>query len=90
MKMRALKPGAMIEEGDYLKQDNWTGIRWYKFTRTTAKLAMVNWNEKAEGKFQRVISDTGICKSGQGKDVWSQTQYSAWRPIKTDETGIGQ
>lgn len=83
MKVQKLKAGATIEAGDVICHDSWTGKSWFKVVRTTAKFAVVRWNDKTTGKFPRVVPEVGLRPSGR-RDIWSTTRYSAWRPVKVE------
>ena len=79
MKVRKLNNGDLIEAGDVIRHDSWHGKKWFKVVRTTPKFAIVAWNDIATGKFQRVVQSPFRCC--EKRDIWSSTQYSAWRPI---------
>lgn len=80
MRVQRIKVGATIEVGDVICNDSWTGKSWHKIVRTTEKFAVVQWNSTATGKFPRIVPSIGLRPCGK-KDLWSTTQYSAWRPV---------
>lgn len=84
MKVRKLAAGATIQDGDLICHDSWMGKKWFKVVRTTEKFAIVAWNDTATSKFPRVVPSSGLHPSGK-RDIWTTTQYSAWRPIPVDE-----
>jgi hypothetical protein len=81
MKVRKLLDGELVEAGDVLRHNSFMGKKWFKFVRVTPKFAVVKWNENSEGKFKRVVSEFGMRPCGS-RDIWAQTEYSAWRPVK--------
>lgn len=84
MKVNKLKPKATIEVGDYIQSDNWTGKTWFKVVRVTAKFAIVKWNKASEGKVRREVDGIGYAHIAGDTDIWSQTKYTAWRPVQQD------
>ena len=80
MKVQKIKNGAKLEVGDRICNDAWTGKSWHKIVRVTEKFAIVQWNSVGQGKFPRIVTES-IRPCGK-RDIWSTTQYSAWRPIE--------
>jgi hypothetical protein len=85
VKVRKLATGATIEVGDMIKNDHGLGVSWYKVVRVTPKYAVAKYNERAEGKFRRVVESNGYLKEAGNTDIWSQSRYSAWRPVEAEK-----
>lgn len=83
MKVQRIKVGATIEVGDVICSDTWAGKHWIRVVRTTEKFAVAAWNDKATAKFPRIVPEVGLRPCGK-RDIWSTTQYSAWRPVKEE------
>ena len=82
MKVRKLVVGDVIEVGDVIQHDSWHGKKWFKVVRTTEKFAIAAYNDTVTGKFPRVVqSPFRLCGN---RDLWSTTDYSAWRPVKDE------
>ncbi|MEN6622407.1 MAG: hypothetical protein ABFD50_12750 [Smithella sp.] len=84
MKVRKLSTGVTIEVGDMIKNDHGFGTNWFKVFRVTPKYAVVKYNENAEGRFRRVVESNGYIKEAGNTDIWSQSRYSAWRPVTVE------
>jgi hypothetical protein len=80
MKVQKIKAGASLEVGDMICNDSWTGKSWHKIVRITEKFAVVQWNSVWQGKFPRIVTE--FMRPSGKRDIWSTTQYSAWRPVK--------
>jgi hypothetical protein len=84
MKVGRLKEGVVLQVGDRIKRETWMATSWHTVVRITSKFAIVKWNDKAEGKFRRVVLEKGNVREAGNYDPWSRVTTTAWRPIKDD------
>lgn len=81
MRVGKLIKGAVIDVGDRIKREQWSGVKWFPITRVTEKFAFFKWNEKAECKLRRVVLHDGFARQAGKADTWDNISMTVWRPI---------